>query len=442
MTTGVDRSTLPIMGKKSDESMLSIDDGVPYYPGTTAIAESPRRKGVLYAGTDDGKFRISMDDGKTFESAETRFPGLAASSWFSGIEASRHADGTVYVTADNHRSNNFANYVFKSTDFGKTFTSIVSDLPANRVARTLREDPRNPNVLYLGTEIGLFVTVDGGRHWVELKNNMPTMPFNDLTIHMRDNDLVLATHARGIWILDSLAAIQGLGAAATTDAQLFSIEPAEQIRYTNLKAHTGDMTFRGENPPNGTIVDYWLGSTAAAPVLTVHDTAGTPVQTLAATRAKGVNRVVWNLRHAELPVRAGFSEDDDAPRGGNMPGPYVTPGLYTVRLLVGGKTLEQKVTVKDDPRIDVLPADRKVWSDFQMQVAATIRQWAPVADKLQKGLSVDADIKRQARELTSRLSGLMGATGRWVGRPSADQQSEFTFYKEMMTKLTAAAAGL
>ena len=95
MTTGVDRSTLPIMGKKSDESMLSIDDGVPYYPGTTAIAESPRKKGVLYVGTDDGKFRISMDDGKTFESAETRFPGLAASPWFSGIEASRHADGTM-----------------------------------------------------------------------------------------------------------------------------------------------------------------------------------------------------------------------------------------------------------------------------------------------------------------------------------------------------------
>ena len=111
-------------------------------------------------------------------------------------------------------------------------------------------------------------------------------------------------------------------------------------------------------------------------------------------------------------------------------------------MLVGGKTLEQKVTVKDDPRIDVLPADRKVWSDFQMQVAATIRQWGPVADKLQKGPSVEADIKRQARELTSRLSGLMGASGRWVGRPTADQQSEFTFYKEMVTKLTAAAAGL
>lgn len=437
MTTGVDRSTLPIMGKKSDESMLSIDDGVPYYPGTTAIAESPRRKGVIYAGTDDGKFRISMDDGKTFDSAETRFPGLPTSSWFSGIEASRHADGTVYVTVDNHRSDDFANYVFKSADFGKTFSSIVADLPANRVARTLREDPKNPNVLYLGTEFGLFLTVDGGRHWVELKNNMPTMPFNDLTIHLRDNDLVLATHARGVWILDSLAAIQGLGTASATDAQLFAVDAAEQIRYTNLKAHAGDMVFRGDNPPNGAIIDYWLANAGGQVSLAVHDASGTLVQTLAPSTRKGVNRVIWNLRHAELPVRAGFSEDDDAPRGGNLPGPYVTPGVYTVRLVVGGKTLEQKVTVKDDPRIDATPADRKIWTDFQMQVAATIRQWAPVNDTLQKA-NVDADLKRQGRELTSRLSGLFGATGRWVGRPTADQQSEFAFYQEMVTKLTAA----
>ena len=129
-------------------------------------------------------------------------------------------------------------------------------------------------MLYLGTELGLFVTVDGGQHWIELKNNMPTLAFNDLTIQTRDNDLVLATHGRGIWILDQLSAIQGLAAAAGTDAQLFPIEPAEQIRYTNLKAHAGDLTFRGENPPNGAIVDYWLSSPSAEVALTVHDGSG------------------------------------------------------------------------------------------------------------------------------------------------------------------------
>ena len=445
MTSGVDRATLPLMGRMPDETVLSIDDGVPYYPGATAIAESPRRRGVLYVGTDDGKFRISMDDGKTFESAETRFPGLPPTSWFAGIEPSRHVDGTVYVVVDNHRSNDFTNYVFRSTDFGKTFASIVADLPAERVARTIREDHRNPGVLYLGTEIGLFVTVDGGQHWIELKNNMPTLPFNDLAIQARENDLVLASHGRGIWILDQLSALQGLGTAATMDAQLFPIEPAEQIRYTNLKAHAGDLVFRGENPPNGAIVDYWLSSPQAPVTLSVHDAAGTLVQTLAASRTRGVNRMVWNLRHADLPVRGGFGEDDDAPRGGNMAGPYVLPGIYTVRLAAAGRTFEQKVEVRDDPRIDAPAADRKLWADFQMQVAGAIRQFAPVADKVQKAPAGDeqtTDLKRQSRELLSRLSGLFTATGRWVGRPTAEQQSEFKFYQEMSAKITSTAGGL
>ena len=445
MTSGVDRATLPLMGRMPDETVLSIDDGVPYYPGATAIAESPRRRGVLYVGTDDGKFRISMDDGKTFESVETRFPGLPPTSWFAGIEPSRHVDGTVYVVVDNHRSNDFTNYVFRSTDFGKTFASIVADLPAERVARTIREDHRNPGVLYLGTEIGLFVTVDGGQHWIELKNNMPTLPFNDLAIQARENDLVLASHGRGIWILDQLSALQGLGTAATMDAQLFPIEPAEQIRYSNLKAHAGDLVFRGENPPNGAIVDYWLSSPQTPVTLSVHDAAGTLVQTLAASRTRGVNRVVWNLRHANLPVRGGFGEDDDAPRGGNLAGPYVLPGIYTVRLAAAGRTFEQKVEVRDDPRIDAPAADRKLWADFQMQVAGAIRQFAPVADKVQKAPAGDAqttDLKRQSRELLSRLSGLFTATGRWVGRPTAEQQSEFKFYQEMSAKITIAAGGL
>ncbi len=445
MTSGVERATLPLMGRMPDETVLSIDDGVPYYPGATAIAESPRRRGVLYVGTDDGKFRVSMDDGKTFESAETRFPALPPTSWFAGVEPSRHVEGTVYVVVDNHRSNDFTNYVFKSTDFGKTFASIVADLPAERVARTIREDHRNPSVLYLGTEIGLFVTVDGGQHWIELKNNMPTLPFNDLAIQARENDLVLASHGRGIWILDQLSALQGLGTAATMDAQLFPIEPAEQIRYTNLKAHAGDLVFRGENPPNGATVDYWLSSPQTPVTLSVHDAAGTLVQTLAASRTRGVNRVVWNLRHADLPVRGGFGEDDDAPRGGNMSGPYVLPGIYTVRLAAAGRTFEQKVEVRDDPRIDAPAADRKLWADFQMQVAGAIRQFAPIADKVQKAPAGDAqttDLKRQSRELLSRLSGLFGATGRWVGRPTAEQQSEFKFYQEMSVKITSAAGGL
>ncbi|MEO8680172.1 MAG: hypothetical protein ABI665_14070 [Vicinamibacterales bacterium] len=448
MTTGVDRSTLPLMGKMPDENTLSIDDGVPYYPGVVSIAESPRKKGLLYVGTDDGRLRVSADDGKTWTDLQDRLPGLPKSSWFQGIEASHHADSTVYVAVDNHRSNDVANYVYKSADGGRTFSSIAGDLPASRVVRTVREDTRNPNVLFAGTEFGLFYTWNGGTNWVELKNNLPTLAFNDLVIHPRDNDLVLGSHGRGVWILDKINALQELTpAVAASDAHLFSIAPASQIRYTNLTPHTGDLFYRGENPANGALIDFWVAKTDTVVGLTVHDAQGQLVQTLAPTQGRGVmrgiNRVVWNLRHAELPIRGGgFGEDDDAPRGGNMAGPYVTPGTYTVRLVAGGKTLEQKVDVREDPRIDVTAADRKAWADLQGQVVTIIRAYAPVNDRIQKLPNTAAnatDLKRQSRELVSRLGGLYSQVGRWIGAPTKDQLSELKFYGEMAQKLTTAA---
>ena len=176
MTTGVDRSKLPLMGRLPDENVLSVDDGVPFYPGLVAIAPSPLQKGLLYVGTDDGRLRMSVDDGKTWTDLQDRLPGAPKSSWFGGIEASRHNAGTVYVAMDNHRSNDLGNWIYKSSDGGKTFTAIAGDMPAGRVVRTIREDVKNPNLLFAGTEIGLFFSPNGGTNWIELKNNMPTLP--------------------------------------------------------------------------------------------------------------------------------------------------------------------------------------------------------------------------------------------------------------------------
>ena len=317
------------MGRLPDENILSVDDGVPFYPGLVAIAPSPLQKGLLYVGTDDGRLRMSVDDGKTWTDLQDRLPGAPKSSWFGGIEASRHNAGTVYVAMDNHRSNDLGNWIYKSSDAGKTFTAIVGDMPAGRVVRTIREDVKNPNLLFAGTEIGLFFSPNGGTNWIELKNNMPTLPFNDLVIHPRDNDLVLASHGRGIWILDRINALQELTPQVIgSAAHLFTAAPAYQIRQTNLKAHTGDMWFRGDNPANGALVDYWIGAPGVAPVITVHASSGQLVNTLRATGDRGVNRIVWNLRETDLPIRGGGGGDDDdagAPRGG-MPGPLVRAG--------------------------------------------------------------------------------------------------------------------
>ncbi|MFA5910410.1 MAG: hypothetical protein WC815_16630 [Vicinamibacterales bacterium] len=443
MTTGVDRATLPLMGRMPDETILSIDDGVPYYPGLVSIAPSPLTKGLLYAGTDDGRLRMSTDDGKTWTDLQDRLPGLPKSSWFGGIEASRHNAGTVYVAIDNHRSNDLTNYIYKSSDGGKTFAAIAGDMPPGRVVRTIREDVKNPNLLFAGTEIGLFFSPNGGTNWIELRNNLPTLPHNDLIIHPRDNDLVLATHGRGIWILDKINALQELTPQViASPAHLFTVAPAYQIRQANLKAHTGDMWFRGDNPANGALVDYWLGAAGTAPSITVHSSGGQLINTLRGTSTKGVNRVVWNLRESDLPIRGGGFGDDDGPRaGGGMPGPLVAPGVYIVRLAAGGRTLEQKVEVREDPRIDVTPADRKLWTDAQSQAAALARMYGPVNDRIQKlpNTGDAVELKRQSRELVSRISGLYGSIGRWTGAPTKDQMTRLAYYQSMAKQLAAKA---
>jgi hypothetical protein len=309
------------------------------------------------------------------------------------------------------------------------------------VVRTIREDVRNPNLLFAATELGLFFTVNGGANWVELKNNMPTLPFNDLVIHPRDNDLVLASHGRGIWILDRINALQEMTPQVMASAShLFTIAPAYQIRQTNLKAHTGDMWFRGDNPANGALIDYWMGAPGPAPAITVHTPSGQLVNMLRATGNRGVNRVVWNLRETDLPIRGGGGGDDDdgAPRGAGVPGPLVAPGTYLVRLVAGGQKHEQKVEVREDPRIDITAAERRQWTEAVQQAAALAREFAPVNDRIQKlaGTAADVvDLKRQSRELLSRISSLYGALGRWTGTPTRDQLSRLAYYQQMSRTL-------
>ncbi len=438
MTTGVDRRTLPIMERLPTDKTLSLDDGVPYWPTISALAESPRVKGVVYVGADDGRLRVSRDDGRTWADVDAKVPGLPKGAWFSGLEPSRHADGTVYMTVDNHRSDDFTNYVYRSTDFGQTWTSISSNLPAKRVARTIREDLRNPNVLYLGTELGLFVTVDAGAHWLPLGANLPTLAINDLVIHPRENDLIIGTHGRGIWVLDDLSAIQELTASAR--AALFTPGAASMIRYSNLKAHAGDMIFRGENPPAGAVIDYWLDGSATSPSVTVHTASGELVTTLPATATRGVNRLVWNLRHADLATGAGGAGSDDEEGGGGggrVPGLWVEPGVYTVRLQAGGQTFDKPITVSEDPRLTLSSADRLAWRQGQMRAADLYRRAVAANARLATlaAGTVTVEDRRVARELVGRLSGVYSDLDRWAGPPTAEQLARLAHYQTIVERL-------
>lgn len=461
LTTKVNRRELTIMGERADTSTASLDDGIPYYPTLTAIAESPLQAGVLYVGTDDGLLHVSMNDGKDWTDVTSKLPGLPKSTWINTLEVSRHSAGTAYVAINNYRNDDYANYLYKTTDFGKTWTSIVGDLPPNRVVRTMREDPRNPDVLYLGTELGLFVSIDGGKHWVELKNNMPTLAFNDLVVHPRDNDLVLGTHGRGIWILDNLNAIQELSAQDLAQpAKLFSIPTGEMIHYTREGGHTGDMIFRGENPPSGAIIDYYLKNPVAKKdiSLAIYTQKGDLVKKIIPDTTAGINRMTWDFHYeslSEMPNNPYDTTSNNRRRRGSSgpDGPLAMPGLYMAKLTVNGQMHEQTFMIEDDPRVDIEIEDRAAWTETMFALGdlyeAVLADMKPVKmvfwqlDKLEKGkaradAATIAEIKeldRMYSELLNRTRGLYGSVGNWMGKMTADQTAQMKYYKEMLGKL-------
>ena len=183
--------------------LLRSSSAIPFQT-ITALAESPRRRGLLYAGTDDGKLHVTQDDGKTWTELTGNVPSR---SWYSRVVPSQHAEGTVYVTQRGREDDDFGVYVYKSTDFGKTFTSLAANIPAGSV-NVVREHPADANVLYLGTDFGAFVSADGGRQWQVLGGGLPSVQVSDLAYHVRDQLIVISTYGRGMWALDALRLAQ------------------------------------------------------------------------------------------------------------------------------------------------------------------------------------------------------------------------------------------
>ena len=439
LTSGVDRRTLRTMGELPDSFTLSLDDGIPYYPTLTEIAESPLVQGLLYVGTDDGQVQVSRDGGRNWTQVNDRLPGLPSDTWISGLEPSRFVAGRVYVTSNNYRNDDYANYVYVSEDFGESWSRIDGGLPADLVARPLREDPRNPDVLYLGTEFGLWVSIDRGTTWSEMQG-LPRLAINDLQVHPRDNDLVLGTHGRGIWILDDVNAIQQIGFVDPGRAHVFAPEPATMIRYNGERGHTGDMIFEGDNPPAGAIVDVWVpaGVSAESMTLTVLDGQRMPVSTIPmspnAVEAGRVNRLVWNFRHS--------MEEGGAPRG-----PMVVPGTYTLRLDVDGATAsEQQLVVHEDPRLEFDPAVRRMWTATLMEnyaladevsaLAGTVQQAARALDASDTGARAMKirDLARETGELRSRAFGLRRMEGE-IRMPTGDEIALRAFVERMLETL-------
>jgi hypothetical protein len=356
LTRRVDRNTIPIMGVPGDRSMLSKNDGVTAYSTIISLSESPVVPGIVWVGTDDGLVQVSRDGGATFTDVSKGLPGLPADHlhWVSRIDASHFDPGTAYVAVDGHRSNDLKPYVFVTRDFGKTWQAVANNLPPYGNVQVIREDPVNRNLLYAGTEFGLFVSLDGGRRWQKFMNNLPTGRVDDILVHPRDHDLIVATHARGIWIADDITPLQHAGdPSALGDVVLFDVRPAvayitdrQQGQYTG-----GQKYFAGENPPRGASISYFLKSAPSGDVtIAIADASGRTLRTIQGTKRAGLNRVMWNLQAGPPPGQAPPTGSGRGGGGGGRGGggAPVDPGTYRVSLSAGGRTLTTAVTVMED----------------------------------------------------------------------------------------------
>jgi hypothetical protein len=388
LTREVDRCRITVMGAAGTTSQLSKNDGVSAFSTIISVSESRALAGVVWAGTDDGLIQVSRDNGATFTEVGKNLTGLPAGAldgdnpyWIARIDASHFDAATAYVAIDGHRSNDLKPYIYVTRDYGRTWNAITNGLPPYGNVQVVREDPKNRDLLYAGTEFGLFISLDGGRNWERFMNNYPTVRTDDIHIHPRDGDLIAATHGRSIWIADDITSLQQLTPAVTaSDAHLFDVRPAvAYIADIRLDVSTGgEKQFEGENPQRGTAIQFHLkaGVTGDAKV-TITDASGRELCETTMSVRPGIHRVQWTLVTPMLTAGSGRGGRGGGAGGGAGapaapnpapaaagPPPNVScggvaggrggafggaqPGSYVAKLSVGGKEYVKPVAVLED----------------------------------------------------------------------------------------------
>ncbi len=291
LTRNIGRNDRPIMGVPGTAPMASKHDGAASYSNITTISESPVVPGVIWVGTNDGNLQVSRDSGNTWRNVADRVSEVPAETHVSRVEASHFDAATAYVTFDAHRTDDQKPYVFKTTDFGETWVSVAGNLPEGNV-NVIREDPKNRDLLYLGTEYALFVSLDGGREWKRFMNGLPTVRIDDILVHPRDNDLIVATHGRSIYIMDDISALQQMpSTTATADDVVFDVRPAVAWTTDIQRAvlAEGAKLFRAQNPARGSAISYWLKAEPETDVrITITDITGREIRTIVGHEARGV----------------------------------------------------------------------------------------------------------------------------------------------------------
>ncbi|MGH9317768.1 MAG: WD40/YVTN/BNR-like repeat-containing protein [Thermoanaerobaculia bacterium] len=322
----------PDLTTRDPAKMATAGSNAENYCTIVAISESPKDKNVLWAGTDDGNIQVTRDGGKTWTNVAANVAGLPPNLWVSRLEASHFEAGRAYVSIDGHRSDIFHPQIFATEDFGKTWTSIAAGLPEGGPVKALREDPVNPNLLFAGTEFGLFVSTDRGAHWMQMKEGLPTVAVDDIQIHPREHDLIIATHGRSIYVMDDISPLEQLTAEKLeSEAVLLDPRPATEFYFNDIGGLWGARVFKAKNPPFGAYINYYLKSDSGKDVkITIEDARGKKLRELESSPHAGINRAVWDLEPepSEQLERAGGGGEGRQPR-------FVVPGEYTVTLSYG-----------------------------------------------------------------------------------------------------------
>ncbi|HLJ88093.1 MAG TPA: hypothetical protein VKZ53_14820 [Candidatus Angelobacter sp.] len=374
----------------SSGGSIELDlSGAETFDTILSFSISPIDPKIIWTGSDDGLVQVTRDGGQHWTNVTTNIPNLPAWGRIQQIEASPNNDGTAYVAVDFHEVDNNKPYAFKTHDYGKTWTPIMQGLPQDDPARVIREDPNHKGFLVLGTDAGLFYSIDDGAHWTALKSNFPTVPIYDIKFVKKSHDLVVATHGRGLFVLDDITPLEESGAElARNDFHLFSGLSATNWHMWNKRGFDADG-FTAPNPMNGAVITYFVPTEiktspeqrkkGQTPVkITISDSTGTQLRTMYGTAHYGINRVSWNLR-CDGPKKLNFlpgpnADQEEGEFFDPSSGPTVLPGTYKIAVTFNGKTETRTVDVGTDPRfnldINALRAQFKLGMELRDEVSA------------------------------------------------------------------------
>jgi hypothetical protein len=417
------------------------------------IAPSPVQREIIWVGTDDGNVQVTQDGGRTWTNTVSRIPDVPRNSWVPHIEASKHEAGTAYVVFDDHRRSNWKTYIYKTDDFGKSWRSLAKNDPTKGTASpwgyalVLEQDPVRKELLYLGTEFGLWISFDDGNNWMKWTKGFPTVSTMALMVHPRDNDLVIGTHGRSAYILDDVTPLRMFSKElAEKPLVLFPISPAQQHQLKQMDGYhfPGDAMFRGDNRPYGAMITYSVNPPAESKEpargeeiessgrenravsadsvvkkkmrIQILDSTGAVIRSFDGPMEKGLNRAVWNLRRDAFkrPQLAAVQAEGFSPGG-----PEVPAGRYVVRMKMGETEVSQALDIRPDPRVPRAPGVQQKQYETIIAASRRLEVAAEAVERIQKTRraidlvmsqiadrkdAVGNDLKRRSSELRKSLT--------------------------------------